>query len=105
MEDNKIPSKCFYIQPLKNDMYKWHFTIIGLPGTVYENGVYHGVIELPDNYPLAPPNVFFWNKSGRYSLNTKICLNVTSWHKEAWSPAWSLRSIMEAFVVLFHTEE
>lgn len=53
---------------------------------------------------MNPPDVYFFNESGRYSPNTKICLNVTSYHKESWSPAWSMRTIMEAFVSFFHTD-
>ena len=103
IQDNAKPSECFYIQPT-NDKYLWHFTIVGLPESEYFNGVYHGKIVIPQNYPLSPPDVFFFNESGRYSTNTKICLNVTSYHKESWSPAWSMRTIMEAFTTFFHID-
>ena len=51
---------------------------------------------------MKPPDVYFFNQSGRYSTNTKICLNVTSYHQESWTPAWGLRTIMEAFTTFFH---
>ena len=79
----------------------WHFTLIGIPDTPYENGIYHGYITLPSNYPMSPPDLYFLNESGRYSTNTKICLNITSYHKDTWSPAWGLRTIMEAFSAYF----
>jgi len=44
----------------------WHFTIIGLPDSEYENGIYHGKIVIPESYPMNPPDVYFFNESGRY---------------------------------------
>ena len=99
--DNETPSEFFYIQPLPNDMFKWHFTMRGMPGTVYEGGLYHGYFEIPHDYPLSPPNIYFLNQSGRYQTNTKICLTITSYHKEEWTPAWTLRTMMEALCAYF----
>ena len=41
-------------------MFEWHFTIRGPTETPYENGIYHGKIELPTNYPMAPPDIYFF---------------------------------------------
>ena len=58
----------------------WHFTILGMPDTPYEGGIYHGYFELPKEYPLKAPNLFYLNKSGRYDTNRKVCLTITSYH-------------------------
>ena len=50
---------------------------------------------------MSPPDIYFYNESGRYQINTKICLNITSYHKDTWSPAWGLKTIMEAFTAYF----
>ena len=34
-EENKKPGENFYVQPLENDMYKWHFTIKGVPNSPF----------------------------------------------------------------------
>ena len=104
-EENSVPSDSFYIQPLKGDLYKWHFTILGSKDTAYEGGLYHGYFVLPPDYPLSPPDIYYLNESGRYKINTKICLTITSYHKEAWTPAWTLRTMMEAVNAYFVLED
>ncbi len=102
--DNETPSNCFYIQPIDKKLLNWHFTLLGLPDSCYKDGVYHGYIRLPENYPLSPPDFFFFNESGRYMPNKKICLNISSYHKESWSPVWGLRTMMEAISAYFHED-
>ena len=104
-QDNKTPGETFYTQPLASNKYKWHFTLKGVPGSVYEGGLYHGLLDLPENYPLAPPNIYFHNPSGRYQPDVKICLNITSYHKESWSPIWGVRKMMEALTAYFVCDE
>lgn len=103
--DNKIPGEFFYVQPLDGDMYTWHFTIRGVPGSPYETGLYHGRFILPKDYPLNPPDIYFANASGRYQPDVKICLNITGYHKESWSPIWSLKKMMEAICAYFVCDE
>ena len=89
-----------YIGPLsKNNLYVWHFTVQGVPGTVYEHGLYHGRIVLPSNYPAQPPrSVQLWTPSGRFVPYQNICLATAShYHPESWEPAvWSVRTLVEA---------
>lgn len=42
---------------------------------------------------MSPPDIYFMTENGRYQTNKKICLNITSYHKESWSPAWTLRTM------------
>ena len=93
---NKDGYENFYIQPLQSNLFEWHFTLKGAKGSSYEGGLYHGYFQIPKDYPLAPPNIYFLNKSGRYEINKKICMNITSYHKEEWTPAWTLRTMMQA---------
>jgi ubiquitin-conjugating enzyme E2 J1 len=103
--DNETPGEGFYAQPLEESKFKWHFTLRGVEGTCYEGGLYHGLLDLGDKYPLAPPNIYFLNDSGRYQANVKICLNITSYHKESWSPIWNVRKMMEALTAYFVCDE
>ena len=100
-KDNIKGDPSFYIQPLKDDLFEWHFTLRGPKDTSYHKGLYHGYFQIPKDYPLAPPNIYFLNKSGRYQINKKICLNITSYHKEEWTPAWTLRTMMQALTAYF----
>ena len=86
-------------------MFEWHFTIRGPPGTDYEGGIYHGVIQFPENYPLKPPSVKFLTPNGRFEVNTNICLTFTNFHPEYWQPAWTIRTIMIGLISFFPVEE
>ena len=104
-EDNAKGHGNFFIYPLPDDLYRWHFTIKGITGTQYEGGLYNGYFEVPFDYPMSPPNIYFLNQSGRYETNKKICMSITSYHKEEWSPAWSMRTMVEAIIAHFVVED
>ena len=59
-------SSALLIQILKDDQFVWHFTIRGPLKTDYEGGLYHGVIELPSQYPFKPPKITLLTHSGRF---------------------------------------
>ena len=42
---------------IQENLFEWHFTIRGPPGTDYEGGRYHGRILLPPEYPMKPPSI------------------------------------------------
>eukprot|EP00815_Leptocylindrus_aporus_P000035 CAMPEP_0116063916 /NCGR_PEP_ID=MMETSP0322-20121206/8746_1 /TAXON_ID=163516 /ORGANISM="Leptocylindrus danicus var. apora, Strain B651" /LENGTH=313 /DNA_ID=CAMNT_0003549719 /DNA_START=148 /DNA_END=1089 /DNA_ORIENTATION=+ len=92
------PSPRYFAAPLEDDMFEWHFTIRGPRDTEFEGGVYHGRILLPPEYPFKPPNIMFLNQSGRFEVNTKVCLSFTAHHAELWQPAWGIRLILEALI-------
>lgn len=54
-----------------------HFTFLGTPNSEFEGGLYHGVIFLPDEYPMKPPHIQFYTESGRFEIRTNICTNFT----------------------------
>ena len=43
----------------QSDNQTWHFTVRGPKGSPFEGGVYHGRIQLPDNYPIGAPDFYF----------------------------------------------
>ena len=83
----------------QNNSFEWHFTLRGPTETPYEKGVYHGKIVLPSDFPMSPPDIYFFTvqitvfcdlqENGRFEVNKKICLTITSFHKEEWSPSWT----------------
>lgn len=87
--------------PLEDDIYTWHFTFQGPENTDFHEGIYHGQILLPYEYPFKPPDIVFMNKNGRFETNTKICLTITQYHPEEWNSAWTIRTMLEAVVSLF----
>ena len=101
----KDPSEDFVANPIKDDMFCWHFTIRGPPDTEFEGGLYHGIIKLPMSYPNRPPNIMFLTPNGRFDINMDVCLSMTKYHKEEWQAAWTIRSMLEAIIAFFPVRE
>ena len=99
------PSDDFYANPIKDDMFCWHFTIRGPPDTEFEGGLYHGIIKLPMSYPNRPPSIMFLTPNGRFDVNMDVCLSMTQYHKEEWQAAWTIRSMLEAIIAFFPVKE
>ncbi|KAK9235525.1 ubiquitin-conjugating enzyme/RWD-like protein [Lipomyces kononenkoae] len=90
------PDKDLYAAPTEDNLFEWHFIIRGPPSSPYEDGYYHGRINLPSNYPLAPPSFRFLQDSGRFDINKDICLSISNFHVEEWLPAWGIRTALVA---------
>ena len=95
------PSDQYVAEPLEDNMFEWHFTLRGPPGTDFEGGVYHGRILLPAEYPMKPPNIVFLTPNGRFQVGKKICLSISAHHPEHWQPAWGIRTIITALIAFF----
>jgi ubiquitin-conjugating enzyme E2 J1 len=97
------PSDRYVAAPLEHDMFEWHFTIAGPNDSEFANGIYHGRILLPPDYPFKPPHIVFLTKSGRFETNVKVCLSFSAFHPELWQPAWGIRLILEALIAFLPT--
>ncbi|KAN0066129.1 hypothetical protein ACQY0O_000223 [Thecaphora frezii] len=80
--------------PLEDNIFEWHFTLRGPSSSEFENGLYHGRILLPAEYPMRPPSLLILTPNGRWELNKKICLTFTGYHEEMWQPAWGIRTAL-----------
>ncbi|KAK4691743.1 ubiquitin-conjugating enzyme E2 J1, partial [Lecanoromycetidae sp. Uapishka_2] len=90
------PDPTLHAAPLESNLFEWHFTLSGPPGTPYSEGAYHGRIILPSTYPLRPPMFRFLTPSGRFEVNREICLSISGHHEETWQPAWGIRTALWA---------
>jgi ubiquitin-conjugating enzyme E2 J1 len=63
-----------------------------------------GKIVLPASYPLRPPDIYLLTPSGRFAINQKICLSITGYHEESWSPAWQLQQALVALAAYFEED-
>lgn len=93
MTDDPIPN---VIIKRKGD-FTFHFCVYGLSAP-YEGGIYHGRVELHNNYPFEPPKILMVTPSGRFAPDQPICTTFSHYHKESWSAAWSIRTIVLGFL-------
>jgi ubiquitin-conjugating enzyme E2 J1 len=96
-------STLYTAAPLDDNLFEWHFTIRGPKDTEFEGGVYHGRILFPSDYPFRPPDIVFLTKNGRFELEKKICLTISSHHEETWRPSWSIRTVLVALIAFLPT--
>lgn len=101
---SKSPSPDYTASPLESDLFEWHFTLRGPPGSSYADGLYHGRIVLPPTYPLRPPSFRFLTPSGRFEANREICLSISGHHEETWQPAWGVRTALVALRSFMETD-
>lgn len=92
------PTDQYHAQPLEDNLYEWHFTIRGGSDTDFAQGVYHGRIMLPPDYPMKPPSIMLLTPNGRFEVNKKICLSISGHHPESWQPSWSIRTALMAII-------
>eukprot|EP00985_Skeletonema_marinoi_P018534 scaffold10388_cov115-Skeletonema_marinoi.AAC.4 len=77
------------------NLLRWHFSVAGPANSVYENGIYHGRVLLPKDYPASPPRVQMITPSGRFIPGHDICLSASSYHPETWTPRWTVLSLVD----------
>lgn len=80
--------------PDPGNILLWHYCLSGPPGTPYEGGKYLGTVEFPPNYPFSPPAIRMTTPSGRFEPNKRLCLSLSDYHPEAWTPIWNIQSIL-----------
>lgn len=96
-ELSQHPSPDYTASPASDtDLFDWHFTLRGPPSSSFADGIYHGRIVLPPQYPLRPPSFRFLTPSGRFEVNREICLSISGHHEETWQPAWGIRTALVA---------
>jgi ubiquitin-protein ligase len=82
------------LSPLKSNFLEWHFSFVGMKGSSFEEGIYHGKIILHPDYPRKAPTITMSTPSGRWEINTPICLSASAHHQELWNPDWNLRTLV-----------
>jgi len=80
------------------DLHKWRVTLTGPSNTVYADGSFGVLVNLPPNYPFTPPVVSFVTRIYHPNITNdstgNICLAALK--PENWKPASRLRVVLEA---------
>eukprot|EP01112_Ceratiomyxa_fruticulosa_P005753 TRINITY_DN1659_c0_g1_i1.p1 TRINITY_DN1659_c0_g1~~TRINITY_DN1659_c0_g1_i1.p1 ORF type:complete len:221 (-),score=52.97 TRINITY_DN1659_c0_g1_i1:228-824(-) len=94
VEISQSPPTHIIATPHPSNILEWHYLIMGPEDTPYESGIYHGYLKFPYDYPLSPPSIYMLTPNGRFQPNTRLCLSMSDYHPETWSPTWSTSSIL-----------
>ena len=96
------------------DFSRWEFAIVGPEDSPYQFGVFTGILEFPEDYPLHPPKMFFsppithpnvYSGAGPTAAHKpgEVCISILhagvdvfgyERPEERWSPAQTVRSIL-----------
>ena len=95
----------FIAAPEVNNIFIWHFVIFNLQDEPYKGGYYMGKLIFPQDYPFKPPSIMMTTESGRFSINQRICLSISDYHPETWSPVWPVKSVIIGLVSFFVSED
>jgi len=104
MRLQKDPVPYVTAAPLPSNILEWHYVVTGPEKTPYEGGIYHGKLVFPREFPFKPPSIYMVTPSGRFKVNTRLCLSISDFHPDTWNPAWSVASILTG-LVSFMTEK
>ena len=63
-------------EPDEGNILIWYYALVGPADTPYQGGVYVGKLRFPPTYPMAPPAVMMLTPSGRFQINTRLCLSM-----------------------------
>eukprot|EP01088_Endostelium_zonatum_P007818 TRINITY_DN20245_c0_g1_i1.p1 TRINITY_DN20245_c0_g1~~TRINITY_DN20245_c0_g1_i1.p1 ORF type:complete len:172 (+),score=31.45 TRINITY_DN20245_c0_g1_i1:62-577(+) len=94
LEISKSPPENILATPLTDNILEWHYVVLGPADTVYMGGIYHGKVIFKPDYPHSPPSLYMLTPSGRFEPGKKLCLSMSDYHPETWSPAWTISSIL-----------
>lgn len=90
----KEPVESCIVRPKPDNMLEWYFVLHNVQEAVYKDGVYFGHIKLPNDYPFSPPVFKVLTPNGRFAVNTTICTTFSHYHKEEWSPKWTIQGMI-----------
>lgn len=98
------PSSDFSAAPDPNDILIWYFVFDGSPSSPFEGGRYLGKVVFNPDYPMKPPDFYFLTPNGRFSVNTRICISISSFHSENWSPLWNMKNMMASLMAFMNED-
>ena len=98
---NPLADQGIYYSHDDNNMLKGYALIIGPSDTPYMDGFYLFEVEIPYNYPFAPPKLKFMTQGDNVRFNPnlyrngKVCLSIlNTWKGEQWTSCQTLRTVL-----------
>lgn len=70
------------------------FLVDGAPDSAYAGGQYVFGVTLSDSHPFTPPTIRCMTPSGRFQVDTSLCMTFSDFHPENWSSIYTLRLLV-----------
>jgi len=99
LKENPLPNIKITHNP--DDILEWYCMIYELEEPGFQGGEYIFNIRMASNYPFDPPEFYFLTPNGRFDINKKLCFSNSSYHRESWSPMWTIKTIILGFLSFF----
>ena len=96
------PIPNIHVSPNEDDILDWHFVILGLVNTPYENGMYHGKLVFPPTFPFGPPKILFLTPNGRFKVNERLYFSLSDFNPDEWKPAYSVTAVLHGVYDFMH---
>lgn len=100
-----------YYKHDETNAYKGYAMIIGPSESLYRYGYYFFKFDFPQEYPFAPPKVYYLTNDGSTRFNPnlyrngKVCISIlNTWKGEQWTSCQSIRSVLLTLLSLFHNK-
>lgn len=88
----------------ENNILQFYFMLRPLEEP-YKDGLYLGIIDLPLEYPKKPGKFKILTPNGRYDIDKYICITLTSYHSDLWSPTWTIDKMILGILSIMLSNE
>ena len=99
------PPQFIRAKPDEGNILTWHYVLEGPPDTPYHGGYFLGKLQFPADYPFGPPSIFMTTPSGRFKVNTRLCLSISDFHPAEWNPVWNIGTILTGLLSFMVTAD
>lgn len=94
----------------ESNMFEWSVTIMGPPGSLYDEGYFNAIISFPKDYPVSPPAVKFTSEIWHPNVypDGKVCMSILhppgddpygyEHATERWNPLHTVESIVLSII-------
>ena len=98
MENN--PVEGINASPIDGDLTRWECVIIGPSDTPYADGVFELTLNIPEEYPLKPPEVKYKTKVFHPNIDDhgNICVSIL---KNDWASNLTISKVLLSICSLF----
>ena len=92
IEENKSPfvTAC----PVVSDIYHWQATIIGPPGSPYEDGAFILRINFPTDYPFRRPRIVFSTEIYHPNIDLGGIIKSEILELSYWNPSMTITTVL-----------